>query len=172
MPSKSRRRPVATDRRFRKQAKLADHGPPERWQHSGRLLHATEKYGVLAARATEEHVIDILVLRGVLDSGQSAAAFKFKLDYQRAALAEHTTGGYNPVRVDVDRFFGRRDRNDFEEAAYQRWRNAVRQLGARLSPSVITVACYDMLPLPREIALLQQGLEKLVSWYRLPKKSS
>ncbi len=79
MPSKSRRRPVSTDRRFRKQPNAADHGPPERWQHSGRLLEITERRGVLAARVTEEHVIDILLLRGVLSKTQGTAAIKFKL---------------------------------------------------------------------------------------------
>ncbi len=49
----------------------------------------------------------------------------------------------------------RRERNDFEEAAYQRWRNAVRELGFQFSAVVITVACHDLLPTPREIALLQ-----------------
>ena len=171
MPSKPRRRPVATDRRFRKPPQNADYGPPERWQHSGRLLEATEKNGVLAARATEEHILDILVLRGALSKNQSAAAFKLKLDYHRAGLAAHTTGGYNPTRVDVDSFHSRRERNDYEEAAYQRWRNAVRELGLRHSPVVITVACHDLLPTPREIALLQEGLEKLLDWYRLPKEA-
>jgi hypothetical protein len=170
MPPKSRRRPVSTDRRFRKQSQNADHGPPERWQHSGRLLQVTEKNGVLAARTMEEHIIDMLVLRGTLNENQSVAAFKFKLDYQRAGLAAHTTGGYNPIRVDVDSFHGRRERNNFEEAAYQRWRNAVRELGCRHSAVVITVACHDLLPTPREILLLQEGLEKLLDWYKLPKE--
>ena len=75
---KIRRRPAATDRRFRKPLNSSDFGPPERWQHSGRLLEQTEKPGHFAARATEEHVVDVLVLRGVLDVQQSAAAFKFE----------------------------------------------------------------------------------------------
>ncbi len=74
------------------------------------------------------------------------------------------------MRVDIDHFHGCRDRNDFEEAAYQRWRNAVRGLGLRMSTAVITVACHDLLPMPRDIALLQEGLEKLVKWYRLPEE--
>ena len=170
MPKRRRRSPVATDKRFRKNPSQTDYGPAERWQHSGRLLELTEQAGVLAARVTEEHIVDVLVLRNVLSKSQSTAAFKLKLDFQRAGLAAHVIGGYSAVHTTTDYFYGRRDRNDFEEAAYQRWRNAMREIGSRLSPAVIATVCHDELPRLNEIEHLQQGLAKLVDWYHLPKE--
>ncbi len=169
MPIKRRRRPVATDRRFRKKAHLGDYGPTERWQHSGRTLEHTDQPGILAARATEEHLVDVLVLRGVLSKSQSEAAFKLKLDFQRAGLAAHVIGGYNPVRTATDYFYGNHDRNDFEESAYQRWRNAVRELGLLYSEAVVATVCLDEQLKSNDVPRLQLGLEKLVDWYRLPK---
>jgi len=166
---KRRRQPVASDRRFRRsKASGPDHGTFERWQHSGRTLELTEQAGVLAARATEEHIIDRLVLRRLLSPSAREAAFKFKLDYQRAALEARLTGRYNPASSARDFFAGIYERSDFEEAAYQRWRNAVRELGIRLAGLVISVVCHDILPRPGDLAQLQKGLEKLVDWYGLP----
>lgn len=171
--AKSRRRPVSTDKRFKKAAHKnksdSDFGPPERWQHSGRTMELTERAGILAARATEEHVVDVLKLKGLLDQSQSEAAFKLKLDFQRAGLAVNTTSRYNPERGNGDVFRGSRDRSDAEEAAYQRWRNAVRELGLSFSCAVIATVCHDETPSHADIPLLQKGLDQLVSWYRLPK---
>lgn len=169
MPAKARRRPVATDKRFRKK-NSADYGPPERWQHSGRVLEMTERAGILAARVTEEHVIDVMVLRGLLDRTQSEAAFRLKLDFQRAGLAANTISRYNPERGKTDYFRGARERTDAEEAAYQRWRNAVRELGLDLSCAVIATVCHDEAPKPDDVPLLQKGLDQLTRWYKLPKK--
>lgn len=169
MLSKSRRRPVLSDRRFRQQSSLNDYGTPERWQHSGCVLRLTEQAGVLAMQATEEHIIDIMVLRGLLTPSQSEAAFKFKLDYQMAHMNTCVTSRYSPVGSSKDFFRPSPERTDCEEAAYQRWRNAVRELGLGPSNIVITVVCHDKLPMPRNITILKEGLEKLVNWYRLPK---
>jgi hypothetical protein len=164
---RSRRRPVASDRRFRSNRPVADYGTNERWQHSGRMLEPTERRGILAARATEEHIIDIMVVRGILTPRQREAAFRFKLDYQSAALTVHVTSSYNPLSGGGDYAAGGRERSDAEEAAYQRWRNAVRALGLRFSGIVITAACHDLLPGPRDLILLQSGLERLAGLYRL-----
>ncbi len=172
MPSKSRRRPVASDRRFRRKSDVSDYGPAERWQHSGRVLELTERAGVLAARVTEEHIVDVMVTKKLLTKSQSDAAFKFKLDFQRAAMAVQVTGRYNPVRSNKDPFRGERERSDFEEAAYRRWRHAVRELGLGLGSVVITTVCHDLPPKADEIAVLQRGLEKLADWYKLPKDNS
>ncbi len=72
------------------------------------------------------------------------------------------------LRAHKDYCYGTHDRNDFEEAAYQRWRNAVRELGLGLSGLVISTVCHDLLPLPRDIDTLRLGLEKLIDWYGLP----
>lgn len=169
MAPRFRRRPVATDRRFRKNRDISDYGPAERWQHSGRVLEPTERPGAFAARATEEHVVDILVMRGVLDGVQRAAALKFKLDYQRAGLAAHVTGSYSPIRAAPDNFRVERERSDFEEAAYRRWRNAVRELGLERSDLVISIICHDIFPAVQDLPPLQRGLDKLAVWYGLKK---
>ncbi len=172
MPSRLRRSPVATDRRFRKKQGGSDFGPQERWQHLGRVLECTERAGILAVRATEESIVDIMVTRKALTQAQANAAFKFKLDFQRAGLAAHVTGSYSPVRANKDYCYGAKVRNDFEEAAYQRWRNAVRELGLGLSGLVISTVCHDLLPMPRDIDMLRLGLEKLIDWYGLPKEGT
>lgn len=168
MASRPRRRPVASDRRFRRAQGMSDTGPRERWQHSGRVLEFTERAGVLAARATEEHIVDVLVARRILDQRQRMAALRLKLDYQRAGLAPHVTGSYTPMRRGEDYFRHERERTDLEEAAYGRWRNAVRELGMRLSDAVISTVCNDCPPAPRATEALRQGLEKLARWYGLP----
>lgn len=168
MPAKARRRPVSTDKRFKKK-NTADYGTPERWQHSGRVLEMTEKAGILAARVTEEHIVDVLVLRGLLNKEQSDAAFRLKLDFQRAGLAANTTSRYNPERSKSDHFRGERERSDAEEAAYQRWRNAVRELGLHLSCAVIATVCHDETPRSGDLPFLQMGLDQLASWYKDPK---
>ncbi|HUY68241.1 MAG TPA: DUF6456 domain-containing protein [Alphaproteobacteria bacterium] len=165
---KARRSPVSTDRRFKKANAFADHGTRERWQHSGRTLETTERAGVLAARASEEHVVDVLVLRGILRPGQRAAALKFKGDYQRAAIEGRLTGCYDATRAIGDHLYRGRERSDFEEAAYRRWRNAVRALGQLLSGTVISIVCHDRAPGPRDVPRLTSGLDRLADWYGLP----
>ena len=166
---KSRRRPVSTDKRFRKASKNADFGPRERWNHSGLEMMLTERAGILAARATEEHVIDSLVLKGYLNTSQSDAAFRLKLDFQRAGLAAHTVSRYSPEGSKGEGYRGIRERSDAEEAAYQRWRHALRELGLAFSCAVIATACHDETPSPADLPLLQKGLDQLVDWYKLPK---
>lgn len=169
MPTKSRRRPVSTDKRFRKKSYPADVGTPERWQHSGKIMVMTERAGILAVRATEEHVIDVMVLKGVLDQSQSDAAFRLKLDFHRAGLAANTVSRYNPEGSKSDFFRGIRERSEGEEAAYRRWRSAVRELGLDLSCAVIATVCHDETPAPADVPLLQKGLDQLADWYKLPK---
>ena len=167
MPAKTRRRPVSTDKRFKKPT-AADHGTPERWRHSGRTLEITERAGILAARAIEEHVIDTLVLRGLLDRTQSDAAFRLKMDFQRAGLAANTTSRYTADRSS-DNVRKERERSDGEEAAYRRWRGAVREMGLQFSCAVIATVCHDETPKSADVALLQKGLDQLATWYQLPK---
>ena len=166
MPTKIRRRPVSTDKRFKKNLGT-DHGTPERWRHSGRTLEVTERAGILAARALEEHVIDTLVLRGLLDHTQSDAAFRLKLDFQRAGLAANTVSRYTPERTEGCR--KERERSDGEEAAYRRWRSAVRELGLQFSCTVIATVCHDETPKAADVPLLQKGLDQLAGWYKLAK---
>jgi hypothetical protein len=171
-PSKTRRAPVSTDRRFRSLPTSADYGPLERWQHSGRTFEPTERAGMLAARATEEHVIDVLVLRGFLEKSQSDAAFRFKNDYQHAGLAPQLIGCYSPAKNVDEFYYTGRERSDPEEAAYYRWRHAVRMLGMLLSGTIISVVCYDRLPMPQDMLRLRQGLIKLAAWYGISQEET
>ena len=165
MASRSRRAPVSTDKRFRKLTRGGDHGTSERWQHSGRVLEFTDRAGILASRATEEHIIDVLVMRRLLNAVQVEAGLRFKADYHAAALAAHMTGSYSGASNARDFFRGEYERNDAQEAAYRRWKNALRELGARHSAAVITTLCYDAPPAPNDVPVLQEGLEKLAVWY-------
>ncbi|NTU77726.1 MAG: hypothetical protein HGA90_07960 [Alphaproteobacteria bacterium] len=160
-----RRAPVATDRRLKTARIRADYGPAERWQHSGRALELTEQAGVLAARALEEHALDVLALRRWITEAQRDAAFRLKRDYRAAGLEARVTGGYNPARVSFSPFGSWDERSDAEEAAYQRWRSALRVLGASFSDTVVSVACHDCMPPPELVFRLRRGLELLATWY-------
>ncbi len=163
-----RREPVATDRRLRHRLAAVDHGPAERWQHSGRVMELTEQAGVLAVRATEEHALDVLVLRAWISSAQREAALRFRADYHYAGMEARVVGSYNPARTSFSPFGGWDERSDAEEAAYQRWRSAMRAMGAANSDVVVTVACHDQMPGLRQAPLLKAGLDRLVKHYRLP----
>lgn len=167
MASRTKRPPVSTDKRFRKIAGGGDHGTLERWQHSGRALELTDRAGVLAARATEEHILDVLALRRLLNEIQVEAGLRFKGDYHAAAIAAHVTGSYSGASSARDFFRGEYERNEAQEAAYRRWKNAVRELGRRHGAAVIATVCHDAPPLPRDLAALQEGLEKLARLYRM-----
>jgi hypothetical protein len=168
MASRNRSRfPAASDKRFRKLAAGGDHGTPERWQHSGRALEPTDRAGILAVRATEEHILDVLALKRLLNENQIAAGLRLKADYHAASIAAHTTGSYNNASNARDFFRGEYERSETQEAAYRRWRNAVRELGPRLGTAVVDTVCHDAPPLPRDLPILQSGLQKLAAFYRI-----
>jgi hypothetical protein len=169
MPTRSRRRPVSTDKRLRKNRGGGDHGTPERWQHSGRTFEPTDHAGVLAARAMEEHILDILGLKLLLTALQIEAGMKFKADYHAAAIDARVTGSYSGAPSARDFFRGEHERSDAEESAYRRWKDAVRELGLHDGPAVISTVCHDTPPLHRELPKLQEGLDKLIAWYRIAK---
>lgn len=170
MVSRTRRAPVSTDKRFRKAPSGGDHGTAERWQHSGRTLQLTERAGVLAVRATEEHIIDVLALKRLLNEVQIEAGLKFKADYHAAALSAHVTGSYSGMSNARDFLYAEHERSDAQEAAYRRWKNAVRELGTRYGTAVIATLCHDAAPSLRNLSDLQDGLEKLAKWYGLRRR--
>ena len=159
------RRAASTNKKLRRLCANADHGTPERWQHSGFTLEFTDRAGVLAARATEEHILDILGLKLILSALQIEAGLKFKADYHAAAIAPHVTSSYSGASSARDFFRAEHERSPAEEAAYVRWRAAVGELGLRYSEAVIATVCHDAPPEPRDIPALQEGLQKLASWY-------
>jgi hypothetical protein len=167
----SARRAAVTNRKLRRLANGADHGTPERWQHSGCTFEFTDRAGVLAAKATEEHILDVLALKLLLTALQVEAGLKFKADYHSAAIASRVTGSYTGMSNARDFFRVEHERSDAEEAAYARWRAAVQEMGLQTSAAVISTVCYDAPPKPRDIPLLQSGLEKLASWYKMGKQT-
>ena len=149
---------------------MGDYGTPERWQHSGRALEMTDCPGVLAARATEEHILDVLAIKSLISEIQVEAGLRFKADYLAAALSSHVTGSYTGMASARDFFNMEHERTDAQEAAYKRWKNAVKDLGLDCGAAVISTVCYDAPPSARDIAALQLGLERLVAWYKMEKK--
>lgn len=165
MARKSRRAPVSRDKRF-KRLSGSDLGPCERWQHSGRALEFTESAGVFAARATEEHVLDRLVLLGLADEKAREAGLKLHQDYVLARISERVTASYSPVRSrggDSPRF----ERSTHEEAAYQRWRKALAGVELSMRDVTIHVCCLGHLPELRQLARLAEGLRQLARYYGL-----
>ena len=165
------RRIVSTDKRFRNPALGGDHGTPERWRHSGCAFEPTDRPGILAARAIEEHILDVLGLKELLSSQQIAAGLKFKADYHAASIGARVSGNYaGPSNLpSYDRTL--RERSDAEENAYRRWRDAVREMGLAYSSAVIATVCLDEAPKPQEMTKLQAGLDRLAGWYGLAAKA-
>ena len=172
MASRSRRAPVSTDKRFRKLTGGGDHGTSERWQHAGRVLEMTDRAGILASRVTEEHILDVLAMRRLLNAVQVEAGLRFKADYHAAALAAHVTGNYSGMSSTRGYFRGEYERTDAQEAAYRRWKNAVKELGTRHSAAVVATLCHDAPPLPQDVPILQDGLKRLAVWYGMQGKAS
>lgn len=145
----------------------ADRGPAERWQHSGRLLELTEQAGVLAARTLEEHPLDRLLLRRIIDVRGREAGLRLKAAYQAAHLDNRIIASYNVARGMNAGGFQAYERNDAEEAAYGRWRRALQAVGSAHGNVVLDVCCHDRLPSATALPALRHGLARLVDWYRL-----
>lgn len=166
MSSRPRRQPVSSDRRFKKHKPHLDFGTAELWGHVTRTWTKTDQSAQPVARVVEESVLDVLVLLNVLDEKHGAAGLKFKADFHAASLSSHVTSSYNPNGVRRDHFF-ERERNDGEEAAYQRWRRALIALEPRYRNLVVTTICCDIPPPRADHAALHMACEQLVKWYGL-----
>ncbi|MBI1274192.1 MAG: hypothetical protein GC131_08955 [Alphaproteobacteria bacterium] len=153
--------------RLRGGANGADHGPAERWQHSGRAFEYTEHAGVLAARALEENILDRLALSCLITDEQCEAGLRLRADYLGARLEARQIGCYNPARSINNGHDGGYERNEAEEAAYRRWRHAVRAIGIIDSDTIVTVCCHDRAPCAHQLPALLRGLERLLKWYGL-----
>lgn len=164
-----RRRMVSTDRRLKiNRRPTVDYGPIERWQHSDRVLEATElaKNGVLVARTTQEHVLDTLSSDGKISPSQHTAAFRFKHDFRAAGLQPRVVANYQTAgRTDYNPFSSSNCSNAESERSYTHWRRAMFALPFAVRDIVMTVACYDDAPPPSQIPLLQEGLQALVKHY-------
>ncbi|MBY0427765.1 MAG: hypothetical protein K2Q32_00925 [Alphaproteobacteria bacterium] len=166
MARKVRRSPVSRDKRF-KQRSTSDFGTNERWQHSGRTLEYTETAGVFAVRASEEHILDKLVLMKVVDMVARDAGLKLHHDYHMARIESRVTASYSSVRSSAGDAESRLLRNVLEEAAYQRWRNALRAVSPMMRDMVIHVSCIGHAPSMMQLIGLRDGLSQLARYYGL-----
>jgi hypothetical protein len=156
---------VSRDKRFRPRP-LCDHGPPERWQHTGRTLEYTEDAGIFAARASEEHVLDKLVLMHIVDEPAREAGLKLRHDYLMARIEERIAASYSSVRVGGDPQ-RRLERNAAQEAAYQRWRSGLAATPVPTRDVLVHVCCVGHAPALAQLARLVLGLKHLAKYYGL-----
>lgn len=166
MARKVKRSPVARDKRFKRPVS-GESGPPELWQHTGRVWEYTETAGVFAARATEEHVLDHLLLMKLVKPEYREAGLKFHHDYMVARIEERVTASYASVRVAGRSSEARFERNDAQEAAYQRWRNALKPIPMHARDVLVHVCCVGILPRTAQLPALVTGLFHLSKYYGL-----
>ncbi|MGB4102144.1 MAG: DUF6456 domain-containing protein [Alphaproteobacteria bacterium] len=145
----------------------ADYGPRERWQHTGRALELTEQAGVLAARATEENMLDRLLLRRVIDWRGREAGLRLKVDYQAAHLENRIIASYNAARGMNAGGYQSYERSEAEEAAYGRWRRALLAVTIYERHAVLDVCCHERDIVAPALPALRRGLARLGDWYRL-----
>ncbi|NDE91309.1 MAG: hypothetical protein EB059_09290, partial [Alphaproteobacteria bacterium] len=150
-----------------KQRCASDFGTDERWQHSGRTLEYTEIAGIFAARASEEHILDHLVLMKLLDESARAAGLKLHHDYHVAQIEGRVVASYVSVRSAPGDAEARLMRSDVQEAAYMRWRNALRAVPAAMRDIVIHVCCIGHAPRVMQLVKLKEGLFQLARFYGL-----
>ncbi len=166
MGKKIRRPPVSRDKRF-KQRTSSDYGTAERWQHSGRTLEYTDTAGVFAVRVSEPHVLDHLLLMKVIDEPARDAGLKLHHDYHVAGIEARVTASYTSTRSSKGDAEARVLRSELQEAAYQRWRNALRLIAVAQRDVVIHVACLGHAPRMMQLNGLKDGLVQLARFYGL-----
>jgi len=139
----SKRRYVST--RYRS-SDLADHGTPERWQHSAHEYVQTGHNGLLAMRALEECALDRWLMIGAITREEHEAGIALRRDYIHGQVSLLASRVYDGVRAPTPgaAWQSPAERRDGKaEQAYRRWREAVRAAGARLSVVAIAVCCED-----------------------------
>lgn len=166
MAKKNRRSPVSRDKRF-KQRTTSDYGTPERWQHSDHTLEYTDAAGIFAIRVCEPHILDHLLNRNLLDAQAHDAGLKLLRDYHGSGIEARVTASYTSMRGAKADAEARLLRNEMEEAAYQRWRNALRMISVPMRDVVIHVACLGYAPRVAQLNHLRDGLLQLAKYYGL-----
>ncbi len=166
MAKNPRRSPVSRDKRFKQRA-ASDYGTDERWQHSGRTLEFTETAGIFAVRVSEPHILDELMGRKLLDEQARDAGLRLYHDYHVSGIEARVTASYASVRGAKADAEARLLRNEMEEAAYQRWRNALRAIASPTRDVVIHVACLGHVPRVEQLNHLKEGLVQLARYYRI-----
>lgn len=149
----------------------ADHGPTERWQHSGKTLTLTLSEGHITAKALEENALDILCLAKVISEKEKESGLKLNADFHAAGMASRVGSSYNPVRVNGPVYGAWDDRTEAEERAYKRWREALKAIPLALRNGVAMTTCYEQIPPSQFFPDLRKGLAALSDHYEHLKNS-
>lgn len=162
------RRYVAHNRRLNEN--FVDEGTAERWQHSRREMVLTGQAGIYAMRAQDECALDRWLGAGAISSEEHAAGMKLRSDYHHGQVSMMAQRVYDGVRAPSPGASWQSPaerRSESAEAAYRRWRAAIRAVGMRLSPLLIAVCCEDgALAWPRR-GELRLALQQLQAHYHV-----
>ncbi|NCC03845.1 MAG: hypothetical protein EOM37_07350 [Proteobacteria bacterium] len=151
------RRHTLSDRRLKKQ--------PEPQDPAGER----EMEGGTAALvlSTQRLVIDQLLHEELLARDEHAAALYLYQDFLTAGLAPRLVGSYCTTRGCTPGFNPHYPRTVVEEAAYQRWHEAMKVMGGFLAPIAEAAICHDRRPPPEYVAFLRVAMQKLSKHYGL-----
>src|SRR5262249_24952629 len=89
--------------------------------------------------------------------------------YHDAKIETKISASLEPVRAGGRDYARRFDRNEKQEAAYRRWRNALNACRDYVRDTLIHVACVGCWPTIEQLARVKEGLTQLVKYYGLPK---
>ena len=160
--SKNRQRTLSSD--------YADSAPAYRWQHSARDYASTDSHGILAERALEECMLDRWFLAGYIDETEHTAGLRLREDYLNGQVPARTCRLYDPASHGsrgVKLFSSQAERRSHHaEEAYQRWRHALRLVGARGSLLLNALCCEDKSIAPLHRADVRHALQILTRYYR------
>lgn len=163
-----KRRYVLGKKRREEEMSFADLGTAERWQHSRREMVLTERAGILAARALEECALDRWLAAGAITGDEHEAGLRLRTDYLKGQITLRASRVYDGVRAPSPgaSWTSPAERRDgASEAAYRRWREAVRSVGQRASLILIAVCCEDGVIAWPQRAELRGALQTLMRHY-------
>lgn len=146
-----------SDRRLKKQ--------PEPHDPTGEMR--AEEVLSAPALSTQRLVIDQLFHARLLARDEHAAALYLNQDFLSAGLAPRLVGSYCTTRGCTPGFNPHYPRTVVEEAAYQRWHEAMKAMGGFLAPIAEAAICHDRKPPPEYVAFLRVALQKLAKHYGL-----
>jgi hypothetical protein len=126
-----------------------------------------EGAGSAPAFSMQRLVIDQLLHEQLLSRDEHCAALYLYQDFLSAGLAPRLVGSYCTTRGCTPGFNPHYPRTLVEEAAYQRWFEAMKAMGGFLAPIAEAAICHDRKPPPEYVAFLRVALQKLGKHYGL-----
>lgn len=148
---------------------FADYPTAERWQHSRRQLVVLEQGHVLAVRSEDECMLDRWLGAGAISADEHAAGIRLRSDYHQGRvpmLAHQVYEGTRSATLGGWQSPGE-SRSNGAEAAYRRWRHAIRAVGQRAASLLIGVCCEDGALAWTRRDELRAGLQKLQQHYSI-----